>query len=317
MLRVLAILPARNEESSVAQTIMEIKAAIPNVEILVVDNASTDNTESEALRAGAKVTYEPNLGKGFGVRNAFSRVTDEFDVIFMTDADDTYSIDSFQYAANLVHNKGYDMVIGNRVIEAVQVSHRNLAFRTGHKIGNLTLSKIFTILFNVKISDSLSGWRVMSPGFVGSFTGGKSGFEIESELNAHAFLISAAISNVDVVYRGRITGSHSKLNTYKDGAKILRRQLALFRLERPRLAYSLMAIPWILMSTFLMRNVLTWYFRTQTIPNFPSLIGAVGCFICGALLWVAGIILENVRYTRVQIARYQFSELTKRKQKKF
>jgi glycosyltransferase involved in cell wall biosynthesis len=310
-LNALVILPAHNESMALGATINKIRAELPNASFWVVDNSSSDETTKVALENGAKVLFEPKIGKGFALRQAFARIEKKYDVIFMVDADDTYMFDSLSVAADLVVKKNFDMVVGNRITSSHLNKERNDAFRRGHIHGNALLSKLFWFLFRVKIQDTLSGWRAMSPGFVGSFSGGVGGFEIEAELNAHAFLISAAVTNVDVGYIGRAIGSHSKLRTYSDGWRILKRQTALFFLERPRIAYGIVSIPWILLSMLLIRNVLVSYFELGAIPNFPSLIAGVGCFISGVLLFIGGMVLENTRAIRVQIARYKFAEFSK------
>ena len=172
---------------------------------------------------------------------------------------------------------------------------------------NYILSKIFKLLFGIEIKDTQSGWRVMSIGFVKSFTQGASEFEIETELNAHAYLLNAAVSSLPVEYRGRYLGSSSKLQTYGDGIKILRKLLHLFRAERPLIAYSTLGLPWLISSLLLFSRVLPDYFQTLFVSKIPSLIAGVGCFIIASLLWVTGMILEKVRLIRVGHARSLYS----------
>ena len=172
---------------------------------------------------------------------------------------------------------------------------------------NLILSSVFRKLFKIDIADTLSGWRVLSRSFVDSFPGGDSAFEIEAELNAHAFTLSVAVCEVPVDYIGRLDGSNSKLRTYRDGWLILRRNFRLYKSERPMLAYSLLSTPWILISAILLIRVLNTYFETGLVPQFPSLIAAVGGFIVSCNLWVTGMILERVRLQRVALARFAYS----------
>ena len=169
------------------------------------------------------------------------------------------------------------------------------------------MSYVFRKLFKIDIADTLSGWRVLSRSFVDSFPGGDSAFEIEAELNAHAFTLSAAVCEVPVDYIGRLDGSNSKLRTYRDGWLILRRNFRLYKSERPMLAYSLLSTPWILISAILLIRVLNTYFETGLVPQFPSLIAAVGGFIVSCNLWVTGMILERVRLQRVALARFAYS----------
>jgi glycosyltransferase involved in cell wall biosynthesis len=303
----LAIIPCHNEELAIGQTIRELHSVVPSMEIWVIDNASTDQTSQVALGLGARVIKCPTLGKGFAVRLAFSKIQGQFDAVFMVDGDHTYSIKELNAAMNSVVDDGYDMVIGKRVAEELESSKRTKHYRKGHVKGNVLLTALFRLLFGLEIEDTLSGWRCFSPGFVRSFSGGASGFELETELNAHAYLIKGAITSIDVGYRGRINGSISKLHTFKDGSRILRRMFFLFRSERPLFAYTALGTPWLILSLFLIKNVLDSYFQLGIIPNFPSLIAGVGSFIASVLLWTTGMLLANQRLTRASLARYQYA----------
>ncbi|MEI9907398.1 MAG: hypothetical protein WDO06_05425 [Actinomycetota bacterium] len=147
----------------------------------------------------------------------------------------------------------------------------------------------------------------MSRGFVKSFAGGASGFEIEAELNAHSYLLKCPVAEVVVPYRGRGEESFSKLRTYRDGFRILRKNLKLFRSERPSLAFNITAAPWAILSVILLIRSLRDYFSDGLVPHFPSLVVSVGSFLSAALLWVTGMILERVRINREASARYIYS----------
>jgi glycosyltransferase involved in cell wall biosynthesis len=306
-MKVLALIPCHNEELSIGLTINEIRSVVPDIEIWVIDNGSLDRTSFIAKELGARVIKCPTLGKGYAIRLAFSKIDSQFDAIFMVDGDYTYSIENLNQAIDMIVNDGFDMVVGTRVEEWDNAS-RGKHYRRGHTKGNALLSGIFKTLFGIEIKDTLSGWRCFSPGFVRSFPGGASGFELETELNAHAFLINGALICIDVGYRGRIEGASSKLNTTKDGIKILRRLLFLFRTERPLVAYTALGIPWFILSLILIKSVLENYFELNLIPNFPSLIAGVGSFIASVLLWTTGMLLANQRITRASMARYRYTE---------
>ena len=306
-MKVVAIIPCFNEELSIANTIRSIRSANNKLEIIVVDNGSTDNTVLIAKKSGARVLREPKKGKGFAVRRAFANLPKEAEIVFIVDGDDTYGIENLGKAIKLVLVDGYDMVVGARKTVNSNDSTRKAEFRIGHSFGNLILSYVFRKLFKIDIADTLSGWRVLSRSFVDSFPGGDSAFEIEAELNAHAFTLSAAVCEVPVDYIGRLDGSNSKLRTYRDGWLILRRNFRLYKSERPMLAYSLLSTPWILISAILLIRVLNTYFETGLVPQFPSLIAAVGGFIVSCNLWVTGMILERVRLQRVALARFAYS----------
>lgn len=296
------ILPCLNEELAIGPTIEAIRKVAPTARILVVDNGSSDRTLEIATQSGADVLHEPNKGKGFAFRRGISNLDHDCKYVFMIDGDDTYEVKKLHEGINLI-DRGYDMVVGVREEVSIQATDRSLHYRRGHKSGNRLLTYAYKKLFGISLSDTLSGWRLMSRGYVDSFAGGASGFEIEAELNVHAYTLSAAIIEIPIAYNGRYEGSHSKLNTYKDGWAILRRNLALYKSERPSLAYSLLASPWLLISLILGIRVGKTYLETQLVPQFPSLIVGIATFIVAGNLWVTGMVLEHVRSIRVQIAR--------------
>jgi len=306
--QVTVVIPCLNEAMSIESTIHEVRAELPLAEIIVVDNGSTDQTVEIAKNAGATVFKEPSPGKGYAVRRAFTHMKNKSNAVLLIDGDATYQIAPISIALKMLSEDGFDMIIGMRVPSTEGVyQERKSHFRLGHAFGNRIFSFLFRRLFKLKISDTLSGWRLLSPGFHNSFPGGASGFEIEAELNAHAFTLDAAISEIPVAYRGRLEDSESKLSTYKDGYKILRRNLSLFRSERPGLAYGLLSAPWLLISLYLGQEVLRTYIQSGLVPRFPSLIAAVGGFIVAGNLWVTGMILEKVRLHRVALARMIYS----------
>lgn len=301
------VVPCFNEEKSIALTIFQIREHVPGCDIIVIDNGSADNTASIAIESGVKVFYEPQRGKGYAVRRAFKELDSmAYSVAFMIDGDATYSTKEFQSAYSMIMKNKFDMVVGNRIPQREMEPGRTAPYRRFHGLGNYVFSKLNRTLFKLEISDVLSGWRAFSPSFVHSFLGGASGFEIESELNIHAYVISGAVGNLEVEYKGRLDESHSKLSTFRDGFKIIRMQLRLFRSERPNLAYLLLSLPWFFVSTLLMVRVISEFLSSGSVPNFPSLIVSVAAFMVGALLWTTGMILANVRMARVQISQMRY-----------
>jgi len=308
MAKIYVVLPAYNEESSVSQTVNNIRAALPGANIWVIDNASEDLTAIRAAEAGACVLHEPQRGKGFAFRQAISRVPKSAQAVLLVDADDTYGYESALSALELVVTKGFDMVVGTRTPVLTSIEGRKPTFRRGHGVGNYLISRLSRLLHRTRIYDSLSGWRVFSVPFLKSFPGGASGFEIEAELNAHADLLDVAVANVEVSYQGRTVNSDSKLNTYSDGFRIIRMNLALFRNNRPQLAFSLLCFPWLVLSLVLVTRSILRYLKTGLVQNFPSLIAGVGAFIVCGLLWVSGLLLQRIKIIRANQARYVYNK---------
>ncbi len=302
------IVPCYNEALSITATIKRLKESDSNLKIIVVDNCSTDNTAAIAKKLGVLVVKEPRKGKGFAFRAGIKHLDVDCQTVLMTDGDDTYLVneDILKQSFKLVEEDGYDMVIGARnkfkYVQNTRTSH----FRPGHKLGNAFFSSLYTKLFGLQISDALSGFRVMSRGFINSFLAGASEFELETELNAHAYLLDCSIIEVSVPYAGRLIGSNSKLSTYKDGWKILRKHLIILKNERPNFVYRLFSLPWLVIGVALSFRVLNDYFETGLVPKFPSLIAAVGAYLISLIYWATGMILERVRVQRVAFARFTF-----------
>jgi glycosyltransferase involved in cell wall biosynthesis len=302
----LVILPTLDEALSLAATVNAIRKVAPQCDIIVIDNGSTDNTVKIALDLGLRVAHEPNRGKGYAIRNGLSYINENHRAVFMVDADDTYALESIDEAFDLVMNHGYDMIVGNRIVSKNE-DDRTTEFKRGHKIGNLTFSLLGNLIHSVGIRDSLSGWRMMSRGFAKSFPGGATGFEIEAELNGHADLLQCAVANIDVYYQGRHTGSISKLRTYKDGTKILRRNIQIFKNDQPFKAFSILWIPILVSSIYFVQRAVSGYLRTGFVEQLPSLVAGVSGLSIAGLLWVTGMNLERSKQIRSLLARYEYN----------
>lgn len=305
---VVVVLPAYNEENALARTIKEIKEVLPSSEVVVVDNDSTDATASVAKKSKATLLFEPRRGKGFAVQRGFDyAIAKGADVVVLLDADSTYGVERLEEAVKLVTKLGVDMVVGTRVVaRRNEESESRQHFRFGHVFGNKLFSLISNSLFPTGIEDVLSGFRVMSRPFVFSFPREGKGFEIEALLNSHTFNLGAKVSNLQVNYYARPDGSHSKLNTYGDGLRILRTNLRNFRNDRPSIAFGALAVPWLFLTFYLVYLPFATYFQFGEVPNLPRLVTGIGTFFVASLLWVAGIILERVRQVRVLLALNSF-----------
>ena len=304
--KVCVILPCFNESLTLPTVVGQIQKISSDIEILVVDNSSTDDSFNIASKLGVKVVREIKKGKGFAVKRGFLSLSDNCEIVVIVDGDDTYSLANLISAINLVKDYNYDMIVGNRINEADSNENRINVFRRGHRTGNYLFSKLSQLLHPSGVLDSLSGFRVMSRNFVESFTGGASEFEIEAELNAHAAFIKATVGNIDVNYKGRPIGSESKLRTYRDGYKILLINFKIFRTYRPKIAYSLLALFWITLSLSLGYKPITEYFATGLVPRIPSLIAAVGALVVSIQLWNTGMILERVNVAHVSQVRHNY-----------
>lgn len=278
------ILPCLNEEAAIASVVANFRKALPSADIYVYDNASTDGTAGSAARAGAIVRKEPTPGKGNAVTRAFADV--DADIYVIADGDGTYDAASAPMMIERLRRETIDMVVGVR-------SHSSAAaYRPGHVFGNRIFSAIFRSLFRTTYADILSGYRVLSRRFVKSFPSRARGFEIELEMSAHAALLRLPVAEIETPYGARATGAASKLNTMRDGARILARMFRFLRLHRPRFVYGLLGILGVGLAMILFIPILIEFLRTGLVPRFPTLIVSVAIGLGGFASFAIGAVLD-------------------------
>src|SRR5256886_4306628 len=222
---VAVLVPCFNEEATIGKVVADFRAALPEAAIYVYDNNSADRTGEGARAAGALVRRERHQGKGNVVRRMFADV--DADLYVLVDGDATYDAASARAMIARLTEERLDMVVGARV------DQEHAAYRLGHRTGNRLLSGFVTHIFGRSFSDILSGYRVFSRRFVKSFPVLSGGFEIETELTIHALELQLPVAEVDTPYYARPEGSASKLNTWRDGFRILWGIFQIYRSERP------------------------------------------------------------------------------------
>jgi glycosyltransferase involved in cell wall biosynthesis len=269
---------------------------LPEATIYVYDNNSTDGTAEIAEKAGAVVRHEYQQGKGNVIRRMFREIDAE--CYIMADGDDTYPPDEADKMVDMVLNRQADMVVGDRLSSTYFTENK----RPFHNFGNSLVRKSINLLFKNDIKDIMTGYRAFSYEFVKTFPVLSKGFEIETEMSIHAIDKNMAVENFVIEYRDRPEGSESKLNTYSDGMKVLRTIFRLYRTYRPFKFFGLWALLLALISVGFFIPVLSTYFKTGLVPNFPTLI--VCCFTLLAAIQslFAGLMLQ----TMVQKNRQDF-----------
>ena len=280
------LIPCYNEEVAVGHVVNGFRAALPSAAIHVFDNNSKDRTIEVAKEAGAIVHRVTAQGKGHVVRRMFADV--EADIYVLVDGDDTYDPKSAGAMINALISDRLDMVVGTRVSDAKS------AYRTGHRFGNAMLTGMVATIFGRAFSDILSGYRIFSRRFVKSFPAISSGFEIETELTVHALQLIMPCGEVETPYGSRREGSLSKLNTYRDGWRILMTIQQLLRYEMPLRFFSVIAI-------LLGIPLLIEFFETGLVPRIPTAILATGLMLLAALALASGFILDNVTRGRREL----------------
>ena len=293
--RVVVLIPCYNEAVTVAKVVADVKRALPTARVVVCDNNSTDGTASIAREAGAQVVTESRQGKGNVLRTLFRNI--DADCYIIIDGDDTYSVDQLPHMADMVLNEGVDMVIGDRI----STSYLQVNKRRYHNSGNLFLRFLINKMFNSSVPDILSGLRALSPAFVKNFPILSHGFEIETEMTIYALDNNFALRSIPIAYNNRPEGSTSKLNTFSDGFKVIKKAFSLFIHFKPLLFFSILASVLFLAGAIGMIPVFVEYFATGLVPRFPTLIVCGFVILLSLLLLVCGLILEvaNTRHKQL------------------
>jgi glycosyltransferase involved in cell wall biosynthesis len=295
---VAVLIPCYNEEVAIAGVIDGFRTALPGAAIYVYDNNSTDGTIEVAEAHGAVVRRETRQGKGNVVRRMFADV--EADVYVLVDGDGTYDASSAPALVDRLIDDGLDMVSASR-----QQVHAD-AYRRGHVMGNRLLTGLTALLFGERLKDMLSGYRVFSRRFVKSFPALARGFEIETELTVHALALRMPIAEVDTPYRERQEGSDSKLNTWRDGTRILLTIFQLVKEERPLPFFLIAGAVMVLLSLTIGYPVVAEFLQTGLVPRLPSAILATGLMLLGFLSFTCGMILDTVTHGRLEMKRLAY-----------
>ena len=293
--KVAVLVPCYNEESSIADVVKAFETVLPEAVVYVYDNNCTDRTAAVATEAGAVVRRETRQGKGNVVRRMFADI--EADVYVMVDGDDTYDAASARHMVDLLVAENLDMVVGARK----PMDGDDEAFRRGHTLGNRLFNRIGRLLFGSGFTDIFSGYRVMSRRFVKSFPLTSSGFEIETEITVHAVELGAPVAEVETPYGSRRGESASKLRTYRDGSRILRIALALFKELRPMRFFGILFGFFTVVAIALGIPVVAEYARSGLVLRFPTAILAAAIQTLGFIFLTAGIVLDSVSRARREV----------------
>jgi len=289
-LRIAVLVPCYNEEAAVAAVVGGFRKALPSAQIYVYDNNSWDRTVEIARQAGAEVRSERRQGKGHVVRRMFADV--EADVYVLVDGDATYDAPSAPRMIDRLLDEHLDMIVGLRVDQT------QAAYRLGHRTGNRMLTEFLSSTFGRAFKDILSGYRVFSRRFVKSFPVLSDGFEIETELAVYALQLSLPVAEVETPYYARPEGSFSKLNTWRDGFRILGTMLKLYRSERPLRFFTMIGILLALLSIILAIPIVITFIETGLVPRLPTAVLSMGLMIMALLSVSSGLVLDTVTQGR-------------------
>lgn len=286
--KIAVLIPCYNEAKTIGKVVKDYKRALPNADIYVYDNNSTDGTDQIAKKAGAIVRYEYKQGKGNVIRSMFKDLN--YDCYLMIDGDDTYPSENAFEMCNFILDGKADMVIGDRLSSTYYQNNKRLF----HNFGNKLVKFLINQLFRSHVEDMMTGYRAFSYEFVKSFPIISKGFEIEVEMTIHALDKKFLIKEIPVAYRDRVDGSKSKLNTYSDGFKVLKTIFKLFKEYKPMAFFGIMSFIFFLISVCFGTPVFVEYFETGLVLRFPTLIFSGFMLMISMLMLICGIILEVV-----------------------
>ncbi|MCD8220938.1 MAG: glycosyltransferase family 2 protein [Clostridiales bacterium] len=288
--KIAVLIPCYNEAITIGKVINDFKSVLPEAIIYVYDNNSTDGTDKIAEKSGGGVIvrHEYRQGKGNVVRSMFRQIDAE--CYLMVDGDDTYEADNAREMCDLILQHKADMVIGDRLSSTYFTENK----RPFHNCGNRLVRFLINIIFDGSVKDIMTGYRAFSRPFVKSFPILSKGFEIETEMTIHSLDKNFLLKEIVVGYRDRREGSISKLNTVKDGIKVLKTIITLFRDYKPMLFFGLIGTIFEVFAVVFFVPIFITYFETGLVPKFPTLIVLSAVCVAGFLMYVCGIICEVI-----------------------
>ena len=286
--KIAVLIPCYNESKTIEKVVKDYKKVLPEADIYVYDNNSKDDTDKIASKAGAIVRYEYKQGKGNVIRSMFKQI--DADCYLMIDGDDTYPKENAREMCELVLDGKADMVIGDRLSSTYFTENK----RPFHNFGNRLVRGLINTLFKSNVRDIMTGYRAFSYDFVKTVPVLSKGFEIETEMTIHALDKNFLLKEIPVEYRDRPAGSVSKLNTYKDGFKVLKTIARLFKEYKPTIFFGLVSLLFFVISIAFGTPVFVEYFKTGLVPRYPTLIFSGFMLMISILMFVCGIILEVV-----------------------
>ena len=278
--KIAVLIPCYNEAKTVEKVVKDYKKALPEADIYVYDNNSTDGTDKIAKKAGAIVKYEYRQGKGNVIRSMFKDI--EADCYLMIDGDDTYPAENAREMCDLILEGKADMVIGDRLSSTYFTENK----RPFHNLGNRLVRGLINKLFKSNVRDIMTGYRAFSYEFVKTFPVLSKGFEIETEMTIHALDKNFLLKEVPVNYRDRPAGSVSKLNTYRDGFRVLKTIGRLFKEYKPTIFFSIIGLIFLVIAVVFAVPVFADYFKTGLVPRYPTLIFSGFMLIISILMFV-------------------------------
>lgn len=288
------LVPCYNEECTVEKVVEDFRRVMPHADVYVYDNNSTDRTAELAEAAGAIVGHEPKQGKGNVVRAMLRDI--DADCYIIVDGDDTYPAEDAPALERAVLEGGYDMAVGDR-LSSTYFSENKRAF---HGFGNKLVRSLVNRLFGAGLHDIMTGYRAFSYDFAKSYAVVSRGFEIETEMTIFALDNNMGVVEMPVGYRDRPEGSESKLDTYSDGARVLKTVFRLFRDTKPLAFFTVLALVIALVGLIFFIPILADFVTSGTVAKIPTLVMVSGVFVAALICFFSGVVLSVLKKSRRQ-----------------
>ncbi len=284
--KIAVLIPCLNEEKTIDKVVKDFRYELPEAEIHVFDNASTDATRRIAEETGAIVHSEGRRGKGYVVQSMFETI--EADTYIMVDGDDTYPAEAVHALLEDVVAGDADMAVGSRFLSSES------SFRPLNRLGNQFFLRVINTIFGTRLTDVLSGYRVMNRRFVKGLPLFVTGFEVEVEMTIKALERGFRLCEKPACLRDRPAGSHSKIRKFRDGYRILWTIFALMRDYKPMTTFGTLGAILMLLGLVLGMTVVQEYVHTGLVLRLPSAVLAVGLVLSGMLGTAAGMVLHTI-----------------------
>jgi glycosyltransferase involved in cell wall biosynthesis len=296
------LIPCLNEALGIADVVREYNATFPQATVLVVDNGSDDGTAAIARSVGAKVITERRRGKATAVATAFAAIDSE--LVLMVDGDGSYPADGARLLVEQYLREPVDMITGIR-----SAQNATQAFRPLHQWGMSIFAAVLNSVFRFKPLDLFSGLRLFSRRFYKHVPVLSRGFELEIELTIQAVDKGFAQTEIPVPFRSRAKGSASKLKTTRDGLRIFRLLVVLFRDYRPFTFFGHIAAVAALLGFAAGCIPVAEYLTTGLVNRLPLAVLAASLVTLSIIIGLVGLLLEaNLRYHReayhIQLRKY-------------
>ena len=288
-LKIAVLIPCFNEELTIGKVIDDFRKVLPNADIYVFDNNSTDDTVAVSNKHDAIVKKEFRQGKGSVVRAMFKQV--DADIYVMVDGDDTYPVDCIDQLLQPVIEGYADMVVGDRHSAGFYQAENK---RNLHGFGNNLVKTLINFLFRSDLKDIMSGLRVFNKEFVKLISINSDGFEVETEMTLHALDKKYRIIEVPISYKDRPEGSYSKLNTISDGIRVIKTIFWVFKDYKPLYFFGVMSFFFFFLSMVIGTPVVVEFVQTGYINKVPSAILSTGLMLISVLSLFSAFILDTM-----------------------